>query len=240
MPVINLNRLMLETDGMPDHQSDYGVASADGKVEVVLKNLTYRLIRLIDQYPASVGCVAWLTNYDILDALARQKQVSMVVQKEDFLRPDMGARSDWKDTLRRKYNALRCGERYDHSHGNCVVEGLSYCGDPTLEGVRCVGNRNTDKNPAFPRAHHKFIVLGEMLEEKGPHGYPHSTFKPAAVWTGSFNFTVNAGNSFENAVILREPKLVDAFYQEWAQIVALSEPLDWTSEWVAPEWRIGS
>jgi len=31
-----------------------------------------------------------------------------------------------------------------------------------------------------------------------------------------------------------------AYYREWAHVLALSEPLDWTSEWCAPEWRIGT
>ena len=57
------------------------------------------LIGLMRQYEAAVGCVAWLTHFDILDAMARLKTVSIVVQKEDFLRPDMGQPSNWKDLL---------------------------------------------------------------------------------------------------------------------------------------------
>jgi hypothetical protein len=237
----NLNRLGINTDGAPDDQQDYSVISDDGQTEVVLRNLSHRLIRLIRQYPAAVGCVAWLTHFDILDVLATRKSVSLVVQKEDFLRPDMGAPSGWKDLLRRKYNALPEGARLEHRE--CVVGELSYCSDPTLDGVRCVGNYNTDKNPAFPRAHHKFLVLGRVegeMHDVERQAFSYGIFKPEVVWTGSFNLTQNATNSFENAVILRDPKLVNAFYQEWGQIVALSEPLDWTSDWVAPEFRIGS
>ena len=63
-----------------------------------------------------------------------------------------------------------------------------------------------------------------------PEGsYRDDTFVPRVVWTGSFNFTLNATNSFENAVVLHDPKIVNAFYQEWGQILALSEPLDSTS-----------
>jgi phosphatidylserine/phosphatidylglycerophosphate/cardiolipin synthase-like enzyme len=64
--------------------------------------------------------------------------------------------------------------------------------------------------------------------------------QPYAAWTGSFNFTLNAASSLENAVILREPTLVNAYYEEWAQVLAVSEPLDWTADWVEPDWRIGS
>ena len=35
-------------------------------------------------------------------------------------------------------------------------------------------------------------------------------------------------------------RIVQAYYQEWGQVFALSEPLDWESEWVEPEYRIGT
>ena len=235
MSTMNMNSLRAVLEEGPEPDIVAGAVSDDGNVEVVLRNLPNALIGLMRQYEAAVGCVAWLTHFDILDAMARLKSVAVIVQKEDFLRPDIGQWSDWKNTLRRKYNALSGIERY--GYGKCIVPGLSYCGDPSLDGVRCVGNHNTDKDPAFPRAHHKFLVLGD-LEPRG-EGY-EDLFIPRAVWTGSFNFTLNANRSFENAVILHDPKIVDAFYQEWAHLMSLSEPLDWTSDWVAPEFRIGS
>jgi len=67
-----------------------------------------------------------------------------------------------------------------------------------------------------------------------------SGLEPYAVWTGSFNFTKNAGFSLENAVIMRNPKIVNAYLLEWANVEAISEPLDWENDWVAPEWRIGT
>jgi len=232
----NMNALQVDTDGSIEPPMIVSAVSDDGNVEVVFRDLPRALIGIIRQYQAAVGCVAWLTHFGILDALARLKSVSIVVQKEDFLRPDMGQRSDWKNTLRRRYNALPEDCRY--SHPGCVVSQLSTGYDPTLQGVRCVGNHNQDKHPAFPRAHHKFMVFGD-IKPPASEWEAHS-FIPRVVWTGSFNFTVNATNSFENAVILHDPKIVDAFYQEWGHLVALSEPLDWTSRWVAPEFRIGS
>jgi phosphatidylserine/phosphatidylglycerophosphate/cardiolipin synthase-like enzyme len=60
--------------------------------------------------------------------------------------------------------------------------------------------------------------------------------KPYAVWTGSFNFTKTAPLSFENAVVIQDAKIVEAYFKEYAQIAALSEPLDWTVVWIAPQW----
>jgi len=65
-------------------------------------------------------------------------------------------------------------------------------------------------------------------------------FEPYEVWTGSFNFTKNATYSFENAVLSKDQNIVGAFFREFGQIAALSESLDWETEWTAPDWRIGS
>ena len=101
-----------------------------------------------------------------------------------------------------------------------------------------MGNHNAERKPAFSRMHHKFLVFGDIIVGEDKHHCDE--FVPKVVWTGSFNLTRNGTHSFENAVILREPKLVDAFYQEWGQILALSEPLNWDSRWVEPEFRIGT
>lgn len=34
--------------------------------------------------------------------------------------------------------------------------------------------------------------------------------------------------------------ILEAYYKEFQQIYALSEPLDWETEWAAPELRIGT
>jgi phosphatidylserine/phosphatidylglycerophosphate/cardiolipin synthase-like enzyme len=127
---------------------------------------------------------------------------------------------------------------------------MSFATDPTIEAVRCVGNLNTDKAPAFPRAHNKFLVLfnrppfawvddgrGDSTGSWMPTNYlSHG----GSVWTGSFNFTKNSARSLENAVVIRNPVIVDAYMNEWTQIAAISEPLDWFQTWVAPQWRIGT
>lgn len=72
---------------------------------------------------------------------------------------------------------------------------------------------------------------------------PERTFGslvPTSVWTGSFNPSWTASHSLENAVIIYDPIVAKAYYEEWAHVLALSEPLDWESEWIAPELRIGS
>lgn len=229
-PVENLNEAQINSNVIRQAvQNDHSTSViAQGHAEVYFKNLEQHLIDHIENADIVVGCVAWLTSVPILQALARKKGVSVVVQKEDFLRPDVGVLSTWKYDLQDLYKALPPMSRYDFDN---VIGALCYCGDCTLDAVRCVGHNNRERKAAAPRAHHKFVVFAMMRE---------GSIAPYAVWTGSFNFTRNANNSFENAVVLTDPEIVQAYYHEHAQIVALSEGLDWDSEWCAPDWGIGS
>lgn len=88
--------------------------------------------------------------------------------------------------------------------------------------------------------HNKFLVFGEFKTDAvGGDGYPVK-FIPKKVWTGSFNFTKNAGRSFENVVIINNAKIAEAYSCEFAQIFALSEELDWKSSWIEPIFRVGT
>jgi phosphatidylserine/phosphatidylglycerophosphate/cardiolipin synthase-like enzyme len=117
---------------------------------------------------------------------------------------------------------------------------LSVAASGEIDPFRCVGNHNRDKRVAFPRMHNKFLVFcrpkDDIPEQDGGSFDP----KPYAVWTGSFNLTKNAGMSLENALFLTDPKLVKAYFEEWEQIMTVSEPLDWERDWAEPEWRIGT
>jgi hypothetical protein len=235
---LDLNRLIIPNADGPDVPfSDPSTSSDDGLVSVYFRNLADRLIEHIQAADIVVGCVAWLTHLDILDALARTKGAALIVQKEDFLRPDLNARDRrvFKQRVRALYDALPEGpQRY--AYADCIVSQLSYLGDATLHPVRCVGGHNAERLPAFPRAHHKFVLFCALRDDEqyGP------LVEPYAVWTGSYNFTANASRSLDNAVVLRDPRFVAAYYQEWAQVVAMSEPLDWTADWIDAPWRIGS
>ncbi|MBN9214146.1 MAG: hypothetical protein J0J04_04895 [Microbacterium sp.] len=61
--------------------------------------------------------------------------------------------------------------------------------------------------------HHKFLV-------RLTRGIP------AAVWTGSFNFTSGAAGNFENAVEIDDPGVAMMFYDEFRLLWGISEPLD--------------
>ena len=227
--VLDLNKIWVEHHQIDN--VDTGVTSAvnsDGSVTVYLRDLEDHLVTHIKHAEAVLGCVAWLTNKRILAELAKKKIVALVVQKEDFLRPDINSQDDWKSKLRQLYSRLRCEEeRFNFPK---LMGQLSFAGDSTVQPVRCVGNHNRSKAPASPRMHHKFVLLCTAQGEISPY----------AVWTGSFNFTQNAVRSLENGLLLTDPTIVSAYCDEWARVEAISEELDWTSDWAAPEWRVGT
>lgn len=208
-------------------------------VSVYFDGLESRLIEHIKSAQAVFGCVAWLTNFSILEALTTPMTVSLVVQKEDFLRPDIEGSNFWAQKLRDKYENLQNNiERYHMPWPICE---MSLCADPFFDAVRCMGNHNSDKRPAFPRMHNKFLVFADIAHrvdfQDTYYGYG---IVPYAVWTGSFNFTQNSTNSLENAVFIEDKTVAQAYLNEYAHVVALSEPLDWETEWCAPEFRIGT
>ncbi len=225
---MDLNKLGIEDVDTYGHGSKYRVLMAnpnteseDGKIKVYFRDIKQHLIQHINEAYGVVGCIAWLTDWDILDAMSLKEIASIIVQKEDFLRPDYGAKSNWKKDLRSRYDKINFSMWKTDIKG---MGGISYarCGDD-VEGIRCLGNYNKDKNPAFPRCHHKFLLTCKFEKSN------NNPFTPTGVWTGSFNFTNNASNSLENAVYITDKNIVAAYYAEWINCLQRSEPLDWES-----------
>lgn len=237
----DLNKSEIRTDAYYVNRlplGNHNCATDDGKTSVYFRDLESHLVRHISAASAVVGCVAWLTSPVILKALsAVPGGVSIVVQKEDFLRPDLNPRRNWKLALRKQYGALPEIDGGRQAFGGVAGE-LSTHIDPEIEPVRCVGNHNAESRPAFPRMHNKFAVFCEV--DVFDDSERVNRLLPYAAWTGSFNFTKNAGASLENAIVMRDEKIVAAYFAEFGQILALSEPLDWKSSWMVPQWRIGS
>lgn len=224
---VNLNELRIPVaQGEGKILENFSVSS--GTVEVIFRDLEKKLISEIKSYDLVFGCVAWLTSTNILEALAHC-MTSIVVQKEDFLRPDV---PQSKDYLRSLYAALDCSSIQKFSLPGIGPE-LSYLGSPEIEPIRCVGNHNRDRKPAHPRMHNKFAVFCRYIERT-------QVIVPQKVWTGSFNFSANASDSFENAVLISDMDIATAYLNEFVQIYALSEPLNWENDWCSPTLRIGS
>jgi hypothetical protein len=243
-PVSNLHQALIRNADGPDVRfcdtPDPSLSS--NETNFYFRDLQRHLLEEIRKADFVLGAVAWLTDPALIEALSQTKHgAAMLVQKEDFLRSDCedDNRSAWAQRLRAGYEKLDKGTvgRVDLPMG----AHLSYMYDSGKGmGVRCVGNYNRTKNPATPRMHNKFAIFCRVVKNTDEYSYPSYFLQPYAYWTGSFNWSLNAGRSFENAVLTYDTKVAEAAASEWGNIYALSEPLDWETDWCEPEFRIGS
>jgi hypothetical protein len=249
MSSFDFTSLHIENADGPDLAVDNKPWAQDGvSVRAYFGDLSTHLTAEISEYTFAVGCFAWLTHAGVIDAFSRLKfGCQIICQKEDFLRPDSGASRGWKSQLSGRYSSLKCLVGRHDCGSVAGMPLLSVCKDEGgMDAIRCVGNHNSDRCPAFPRMHHKFVVFCgiERLDETDETGCPLSLYGkrpvPLAVWTGSFNPTSNGTKSRENAVLIRSPEISLAYFREWYQMFAMSESLDWESEWCSPEYRIGT
>lgn len=158
MTSINLNDVgLINNRDEIDIQRTPSITS--GNVTIYFNNLELRLLNHIREAEEVVGCVAWFTAEPIINALAQKDSVSILIQKEDFLRPDLGGPSSskaWRENLRALYAALT--QRHErHWFSGDIVQQLSVLSDPEFDAVRCVGLSGKESNR--PRMHHKFLVF---------------------------------------------------------------------------------
>jgi len=256
-------------------QEDYSVRGESA--ELVLRNHAQRCIEMIRKSDTVFGCIAWITHPEILDALAEplewskaERRVQIIVNKEDFLRPDCTDKVSRNETsfyneLRSKYDRLGGGVNTYLEVGRRFVETFTgWNCNLEVESLRCVGL--SLKQRWSPKMHRKFAVfmrgcgagLGTHLadhKDTNRDNYMYSAAASrhlccgkchedgcfAAAWIGSFNWTKNAGKSFESVVITEDRTIVNSLLWEHSQLLLMSEPLDWDSPYVDPELsdRIG-
>ena len=195
-----------------------------GNVEVFFRNQKEVLLDLIRAHEVIVGAVAWITDTDVLAELAR-RQTLLVIQKEDFLRPDMETRlsEEARNRLLKAYSEFKPFDATKLAAGP-----FTQAGDASvsrLPPILCFGRCVPGKMYMTPRMHNKFFVFFEKDDE---------LYRPASVWTGSLNITQLNLMSLENSVLIRD-ELVAGAYAEEAQIIYLNgEPLDWKQKWINP------
>lgn len=218
-------------------------------LEGYFRNIKKSLIGKLRAYPCFVACVAWLSDWEILSAM-RGKSLGIAIQKEDFLRRDSVRTSDriaaQRVTRTRKlfdetvHHTYACSD----SHHPDTRLGESMNTLKVLGGVRCMGTVGGGKETkeSRPNMHNKFIVFGRMedavftvISAAGETTEPFRMFVPEAVWTGSFNLSLNSSKSAENTLFVESREVARQFHREWAHIYALSESLDWTSPVPQPD-----
>ena len=180
MALIDLNNL-----GGRQYPEERDHGGSSGQTEYLFRGLRRRLLRLFEEATqnrwACFGAVAWLTDPLILDAMAKLP-CSVIVQKEDFLRPDLDAegadRETWTSRLHRQYETIRdsdsigpAGAYFQRQHMPWPLCAMSESGDPEIAGVRCFGlqnDRSGDPARRRPLMHLKFLVFAEPV--LGPDG----------------------------------------------------------------------
>lgn len=253
-----------EENGVRRPLEDYSLISKDREINVYFNNLESHLIKHIKEADVVVGCVAWLTNYKILEALNTRLGIALVINKKNKDEIDKNKK------LKELYEKMP-SIRSDVFQTTTLIDCLQ---NEYIEPIRCVGIRSKSKNETIPLMHNKFIVFCKATREDLGCGVKRKVeyfleknywknkvidyemsenfndynsdfllsinyIKPYAVWTGSFNFTVNATKSFENALYITDPSVVQAYFSQWGQIEGgLSESLDSESDSLSPEWEL--
>lgn len=242
---INLNDTLVEIHGRYVSINDFSTINAEKSIAVYFQNIEDKIIEQIRKYNNVIGCVAWLTNPRILEELAKKEGCVIVVQEEDFLRPDIsfdGDKEKWRLKIKKLYDNIK-GVIAFNEFGLNMNQNSEDCCD---SGVRRLGHLNTEKLPAFPRMHNKFIIcynniysIKDIHTEKTPN-FVYETNKTndemlsrsGVVITGSFNFTENSNKCLENIVIIDDKTIFNAYYNQFGQILLQSVPLDWSGDWV--------
>ena len=229
-----MNTQLINTDtGNKMPLVDVGVTS--GNIELVTRNIDARLVDLIkteisNTQLAIFGCVAWMTDPTVIKALSTLPS-HILLQKEDFLRPDEDKRlhspHQWKEIIKKNYSLL---ERKAFSQYN-MPGVLAYINIATAwdTHLRVIGTTKQG-DTIRPNMHHKFLVFTTYTLSEG---YRDANFTPYLVWTGSYNPTANAKKSFENVLIVRDATIAQAYLEEYIQLTAISEGLDWSQNYVA-------
>ena len=114
------------------------VATAPDKIACVaactvhFAGLRDACLKWINEQEIVVGCVAWLTNDAIIGTINSRRAAQVIMQKEDWLRPD----------TRGQHPAKKNPSIYQQDSGVdrwSLVYGLSLNGDPGVGRYRCFG-----------------------------------------------------------------------------------------------------
>lgn len=194
----------------------------------------------------------------VLEALKGKTYVAILVNKEDWLRPDtnedVNDRPGFHARLRNLYGELAKAVKPIDA---LALKGLLYdradSPSATVGPVECFGEASNaapaateeggslGKPRTSPTLHHKFLVFGNILQGYTEEGKEEDTsFRPAAVWTGSFNLSFNASNNLENALWIPSAELAREYTKEFSWIAVCREPLDWQAQYVYQSHRLGT
>jgi len=203
------------------------------------------------------GCVAWLNDHDILNALAECSNVQILIQKDHKIkiqRYDLGAEfGDTNKPVQMLYKKLRFSNSRFRCHHDMSFLNMNSNG--IIDPIRTVGVEKIEQKSwqkyknSKPLMHHKFLVFCKKNEKRRTYGGDTATendlYIAVGLWNGSFNFTKNASKSFENATYFQKndgsSEMINGCLKTHHDLFTISESLAWGEEYgVHPDYKIGS
>jgi len=188
-------------------------------IQPFFDNLEEILTHFIQSFPYVIGCVAWLTNPNIIKVLETRDGVKIIVNKEEYLSTNMRiSRKKYYQNIHIQYNKLMdffsikclCCQKYQYQCPKFQkIFGQIENKDGSVITCGIVNN--------LSKMHHKFLIfLDENLE-------------PKAMWTGSYNLSKTSNFSLENALYITDTLIIAEYIKEFLAVYAYSEPFDWKS-----------
>ncbi|AKI80115.1 putative phospholipase D/nuclease [Acanthamoeba polyphaga mimivirus] len=210
---INLNKIK---------SSNYHSEISDNSIRPYFENLEQHLVEYINKATYVIGCIAWLTNDNIISSLQQKKGIKIIVNKEEFLNPNMEiAKKNYYCTLRSKYQSL---PNMFTSKCYCCNDSITNCKkfNKIFGSISMSENNNSAVLTcgivnSLPKMHHKFLIFFD------------ENLDPVGVWTGSYNLSKTSNFSLENALYITSQIVIAEYIKEFLAVYKHSENFNWKS-----------
>ena len=195
----------------------------NNSIQPYFDNLEKHLVEYIEKSTYVIGCVAWLTNRNIIEALENICGAKIIINKEEFLSSKMvtGKKFYYK-CLRGRYNDI---PDMFASECLCCSKSIMNC-DYFKKIFGTINNLDKNKDGSiltcgivnnFSKMHHKFLIFFD------------SKMNPTGLWTGSYNLSSTSNFSLENALYITNKDIINEYIKEFIAIYSYSEPYNWES-----------
>jgi hypothetical protein len=212
--------------------NNYHLKLPKSYIQPYFEKLEEHLISYIEKSAYVIGCVAWLTNSNIIETLENILGSKIIINKEEYLNSDMEiGQKFFYQCLRGKYNEIpdmfnskcKCCAKIMYKCSNfCKIFGniknnnnncsLNDTVDNKIGSILTCGIVNN-----YSKMHHKFLI------------FFNDKIEPTGVWTGSYNLSKTSNFSLENALYITDQDVIMEYIKEFLAIYPFSESHNWKS-----------
>ena len=212
---------------------------------VYFANIQTVLLEHLQHASYAVGCIAWLTDFKILDALAKLKGVSIIIQNEIYVMK-RDKRDEFRVKLRFKYEKLpqfpwlslpapqeEQKLMYDLlSKRKLSVRVMGEQQKRRVQHVTTTKSSHDSKTMETPTTITTIEPSTNNIAVQQP-SMMHTKFlvffdqegKPIGVYTGSANLTANATHSVENQIFFYDPAVARIYFNFFLSVLPHSMDL---------------